>query len=295
MLYAVSNWIYGNEPLRVQFARLARYGYHGIELVGEPDRYNIHEVKSLCTEYGIRVSSILGWSIWGIPGRDSASPDPVERAAALAYGKACVELAHAVGASILVVLPAPAGRTSPSHSPKTEKDWEAAVQTELNLAIDSLGQLAEYAGKQGVVLGLEPINRYETFLVYNVDQALHFIEQVHSDHLKIHLDTFHMNIEENSLVEAVHKVGKLLVNMHISDSNRQAPGRGHIDFVSLVKALHSIDYPGYLTVEPVPPGSDAVLMAGMPKHQPLRDLYAKESLEFLEGADKQSIASLAQR
>jgi sugar phosphate isomerase/epimerase len=282
MKYAISNWIYGNEPLRTQFMRLAKYGYEGIELVGEPDRYNIPEVKGLCKEFGVRVSSILGWSIWGIPGRDSASPDEHERLAALQYGKSCVDLANKLGSPVLVVLPGPAGRTAPSGAPQSEKEWLIGYQTEWELALDSLCKLSAYAKDQGVVLGLEPINRYETFLVYNVTLALRFIEQVGSDNLKIHLDTFHMNIDEPDLVTAMHKAGNLLVNIHVSDSNREAPGRGHIDFMHLMQALNDISYSGFLTLEPVPPGSDPLLMSRMSKNTHLRDIYAQESILYLQ-------------
>jgi D-psicose/D-tagatose/L-ribulose 3-epimerase len=289
MQYAISNWIYGNEPLRDQFTRLAQYGYEGIELVGEPDRYSIPEVKGLCKEFGVRVSSILGWSIWGIPGRDSASRDEKERSAALEYGKSCVELASALEAPILVVLPGPAGRTAPSGAPKSEKEWLTGYQTELELAVSSLRNLAAYAQDHNVVLGLEPINRYETFLIYNVDQALRFVEQVGSENLKIHLDTFHMNIDEANLADAVHKAGPLLVSRHVSDSNREAPGRGHIDFTSLIQALNNINYRGFLTLEPVPPGSDPLLISRMSKHAPLRDIYAQESISHLRELEKKAL------
>jgi D-psicose/D-tagatose/L-ribulose 3-epimerase len=287
MQYAVSNWIYGEEPLRDQFARLARYGYQGIEMVGEPSRYAVPEVKKLCQEFGIRVSSVLGWSIWGIPGRDAASPDERERAAALEYGKSCVRLASELGAPVLVVLPAPAGRTAPMGSPQSEDAWLTGYRTEWDLAADSLRKLSAYAKDHGVVLGLEPINRYETFLVYNVDLALRLIGQVGSENLKIHLDTFHMNIDEADLVKAVHKAGDLLVNAHVSDSNREAPGRGHIDFVRLLKAFDKINYRGYLTLEPVPPGSDPLLASRMSKNMPLRDIYAQESIAYLCELGKQ--------
>lgn len=281
MQYAISNWIYGDESLRDQFARLAQYGYEGIELVGEPSRYSIPEVTKLCNEFGIRVSSILSWSIWGIPGRDSASPDENERSAALEYGKSCVDLASDLEAPILVFLPSPSGRTAPSGAPQSEQEWLNGYQTEWKLAVNSLRKLSAYAKDRGVVLGLEPINRYETFLVYNIDQALRFIEQVDSENLKIHLDTFHMNIDEANLADAVHKAGDLLVNMHVSDSNREAPGRGHIDFMQLMQALNDINYRGFLTLEPVPPGSDPLLMSRMSKHTPLRDIYAQESIRYL--------------
>ena len=282
MRYAISNWIYGDEPLRDQFNRLARFGYEGIELVGEPRRYSVSEVIKLSGEFGVKVSSMLGWSIWGIPGRDGASPDEEERSAALKYCQECVNLASALEAAILVVLPAPAGRTAPTGAPQSEEQWMAGYQQEWDLAIDSLGKLCAYAGERGVMLALEPINRYETFLITNVDQALRFINEVGADNLKLHLDTFHMNIDEASLAGAVQRAGDLLVNMHVSDSNREAPGRGHIDFSDLAKALKEINYNGYLTLEPVPPGSDPLLTTRMSNNYHLRDVYAEESIGYLK-------------
>lgn len=282
MRYAISNWIYGDEPLREQFARLARFGYEGIELVGEPEKYSLKDLKGLCKAFGIKVSSVLGWSIYGIPGRDGASPDEQEREAALKYCQECVNLASELEAPIMVVIPAPAGRTTPTGDPKSEDEWLAGYQLEWSLAVDSLGRLASHATQQGVVLGLEPINRYETFLVNNLDQALRMIKEVGSDQLKLHLDTFHMNIDENDLPGAVRRAGGLLVNLHVSDSNREAPGRGHIDFPSLISALKEISYEGYLTLEPVPPGSDPLLVTRMPKNLELRDVYAQESITYLQ-------------
>ena len=145
MQYAISNWIYGDEPLRAQYARLARFGYDGIELVGEPARYNLDEVKQLSEEFGVEVSSVLGWSIWGIPGRDSASPDESERFGALEYRKSCIDLAGDLGVSVLVVLPAPAGRTAPTGMPSSEEERLAGYQNEWDLAVDSLRGLAAHA------------------------------------------------------------------------------------------------------------------------------------------------------
>ena len=285
MQYAISNWIYGEEPLRDSFARLARYGYKGIELKGEPDRYSISEVKELCREFGIRVTSVLTWCIHGIPGRDMASPNRRERLAAFRYGRLCVDLAAEVEAPIVVVLPSPAGRTSPVMRTKTEAAWKKGVAKEWDAAAESLSSLANYASKQGIVLGLEPINRYETFLITNIDQALRFLQAVGAPNLKIHLDTFHMNIEEADPAAAIRRAGKLLVNMHVSDSNREAPGRGHTDFGALLRALRDIKYPGFLALEPVPPGADAILAATMGENLPLRDRYAEEGIRYLRGLE----------
>ncbi len=113
MRYAINNWVYADEPLRETFSRLARFGYYGVELKGEPELYSVDEIRALSREFNLAVSSILGWCIWGIPGRDLSSPDEAERAAALRYGQACIDFAAALAAPVLIVLPFPAGRTAP--------------------------------------------------------------------------------------------------------------------------------------------------------------------------------------
>lgn len=285
MRYAISNWIYGDEPLRESFFRLARYHYQGLELVGEPERYPTDEVLNLCREVGLTVTSVLSWCIWGLPGRDLASPDAEERAAALRYGKRCVDFAAAVGAPILVVLPAPAGRTSPTGSPKTEGEWLSGYRDEWKNAVGSVRELAVYAQGRKVLLALEPINRYETFLITNLEQALQFVADVGAKNLKLHLDTFHMNIEEPDPAAAVRRAGDLLVNMHVSDSNRQAPGRGHTDFPGLLGALREINYQGALVLEPVPWGSDPILATRMSQNLPLREVFAAESIKHLKAIE----------
>lgn len=282
MRYAVSNWIYGDEPLQESFRRLARFGYDGIELVGEPERYSPAEVVQWCREFGLEVTAVLGWCIWGIPGRDLASPNDEERTAAVAYAQRCIDLAAQMGAPTLIVIPAPAGRTTLQGAPRPGADWHSAYRREWKLAVESVRAAAEYAAPRNVLLALEPINRYETFLVNNLDQALDFLAEVGFGNVKLHLDCFHMNIEETDMAATVRRAGNLLVNMHVSDSNREAPGRGHTDFSALMRALRDINYQGVMALEPVPPGSDPILATQMPENLPLRDVYAEESITYLK-------------
>ena len=280
MKYSMSNWIYDNEPLRITFQRLQKYGYDGVELVGEPQRYDVQEVKGLCQEFGLSVLSVLGWSIWPLE-RDLAHPDPQMRQKALEYASECVDLAVAVGAPLVVAIPASAGRTSPIGQPDSEKAWKEAVAQEWDYAVESVKAAAAYAEERGVLIAIEPINRYESFLVNNVDQGLRFVQEVNSEVVKLHLDAFHMNIEDNDPAEAARKAGDLLVNMHISDSNRGAVGHGHTDFKAIVRALKEIDYQGILTMEPVPPIPDAFMAISMEEFLPLRDVYAAECITRL--------------
>jgi sugar phosphate isomerase/epimerase len=286
MKYSMSNWIYDDEPLRVTFQRLQKYGYDGVELVGEPQRYDTQEVKRLCQEFELSVLSIIGWSIWPLE-RDLAHPDPQMRQKALKYAAECVDLAAAVGAPLVVAIPASAGRTSPIGQPDTAKAWKEAVAREWDYAVESVKAAAAHAEEKGVLLAIEPINRYESFLVNNVDQGLRFVQEVDSKGVRLHLDAFHMNIEEKDLAEAVRKAGDLLVNMHFSDSNRQAVGQGHTDFKALIRALKEINYQGILTMEPVPPAPDAFMAISMEEFLPLRDVYAEECITRLRQYEKE--------
>jgi len=287
MKYAVSSWIYADEPFGEIFNRLSRFGYDGIELVGEPERISVREIRTLLQSTNLKVSSILTWCIWGIPGRDMASPEREEREAALLYGKRCIDLAVDIGASIVVVLPAPAGRTAPVGNPKNPQLWKKARDLEWKLAVESIHKLAEYAHTSNITLALEPINRYETYLVTDVQSALMFLKDVGAPNLKLHLDTFHMNIEEANLNGAIQQAGDLLINMHISDSNRQPPGKGHTDFSALFYALKEVNYQGFLVLEPVPSGSDPLLMVNIPENIDLRDTFAQQSIQYLKQIERQ--------
>ncbi|HAF60709.1 MAG TPA: hypothetical protein DCK95_00085 [Anaerolineaceae bacterium] len=281
MKYAISNWIYGNEPLEQVFQRLKRYGYDGIELVGEPKKYDIDSVLQMSSKYMIKVCSVLSWCLADIPGRDLSHPDPSIRQKAHEYLKNCIDLAHSVGAPIVIILPAPAGRTSPVGISFTEDKWAEGFKNEWNYAVEGTRELAAYADKKSITLAIEPLNRYESYLITNLEKAKSFVREVGSSNLKIHLDTFHMSIEEKNLSEIVHQSADLLVNMHISDSNREPPGRGHTDFHAIMKSLKEIGYEGYLVLEPVPPGSNAVFDATRPSAFTTRDEYAKEGIEYL--------------
>lgn len=285
MKYAINSWVYGEEPLRETFGRLKRYGYDGVELKGTFDQYPVDEVKALCQEFGLQVTSVLGWNIYPIPGRDLASPDPAERTAALEYGKECIDFAVALGAPVLIVLPAPANRTAPVGNPQGEAAWKAAFQLEWYLAVDSVRQTAAYAETKGITLAIEPISRYETYMLTTVDDVLRFVAEVGAENVKINLDAFHMNIDEADLAQAVRKAGKLLVHMHAADSNRQAPGRGHTDFRAILQALKEVDFQGAFVLEPVPPGADPGIAITRSDYLFLRDVYAEEAIKYLKGIE----------
>ena len=285
MKYAINNWVYDDEPLRETFKRLSRYGYDGIELKGEPSLYDIEEIKSLCKEFDLQVTSVLGWTIWGIPGRDLSSPDEAERAAAVKFLKEVVDFTVQLEAPILLVLPFPAGRTTPTGDPQAEDEWISTSAAEWKNAVDSVRQVSEYAINQDLTLAVEPINRFETYQLTTAEQALKFIREVNAVNVKLNLDTYHMNIDESDPVEAVRRSGDYLAHMHVAGSNRQAPGSGHTDFVELFKVLEALEFHGTIALEPVPPGANPGMAIKLSANIPLRDQYAEEGIDFLRSLE----------
>jgi sugar phosphate isomerase/epimerase len=115
--------------------------------------------------------------------------------------------------------------------------------------LEAIQECAEFAGPLGVQLGIEPLNRYETNYLNTVAEALEFVVEADRPNVGLLLDTFHMNIEEPSLDAAIAVAGDRLVNVHLVDSNRWAPGFGHTDLKSVVSKLRAIGYDRFLSME----------------------------------------------
>lgn len=287
MKYSISNWIYGDEPLEVTFQRLQKYGYDGVELKGEPKLYQTGEVRKLCKKYNLSVLSIAGIYPWPTLERDIASPDEGVRKKAVDYLQNCVDLAAGVGAPLVVVVPSAVGKTSPIDSFEDEEEWIQEKERVWNYAVLSVREAAKYAEAKGILLVIEPINRYETFLVNTAEEGLRFIAEVNSPAVKIHLDVFHMNIEEANPAEAIRRCGKLLMNLHISDSNRMAVGDGHVDFRAIMYVLKEIRYQWALTLEPVPPVPNPYVATRLKRYEYLRDKYAEQCITRLKNLEKE--------
>jgi len=275
MQYSISNWIYATEDLEKGFQRLAKYKYDAVELEGEPDKekYEPKKVKKMLQQYGLEVSSIAGMYLWKEEiKRDLASSDKKIREQTIAYLIKCIDYAQLMGAKLVIVVPAAVSKLAPSLSKK--EDWKNSVK--------AVQEVAKYAEKKDILLAIEPINRYETYLVNSVQDALYYACEVNSSHVKIMADTFHMNIEERDIPEAIRIAGNNLINVHIADSNRCSVGRGHINFIALIKALKEINYQYALTLEPLPPVSDPYLALEGGVSGNIFDQYAAESIMGLK-------------
>jgi len=276
MKYSVMNWIYGTEPLEKTVKRLSRLGYDGISLKGEPDQYNSKRVRDLVKRYKLEVASVDGIYPWPTKERDLSNPDERARERAVKYVNRCTDLAAAVGAPLVVVVPSPVGKTKSLAT--RQKEWEWAVE--------SVRRVAEYALQKGIEVAVEPINRYETHLLNNAEQALEFVKEVAVENTKIMLDCFHMNIEEADPAAAVRRAGRMLIHMHVADSNRQSVGRGHTDFKAIMRSLKEIGYERYLAMEPLPPLADPYDALTKEVCPELFDVYAKECIDNLKAIER---------
>lgn len=277
MKYAVSNWIYGDEPLEKAFERLAKFGYDGIEIKGEPENYNTEEINELMQSYNIKTASICGMWPWDpsnhMKSNDLANPDARVREKGINYAENALDFGNRLGAGTFIVVVGGCGKTIKLHA----KEWQ--------FGIESVKKIAKKAADTGVLIAIEPINRYELSLMNNVHQGLKFIEEVNREEVKLMLDTFHMNIEEADPAASIRTAGKQLIHLHVGDSNRQSVGRGHTDFKAIMQSLKEIEFGGYIAMEPLPPTSANVY--DLNKLDPaVFDLYAEECITQLKFFEK---------
>jgi len=150
--------------------------------------------------------------------------------------------------------------------------------------VKNLRTLCDYAQSKGRQVCLEPLNRFETDFINTVDQALQMVADVGSPALKLHLDTFHMNIEEKNQAKAIRKAGKLLAHFHACGSDRGTPGGDHIDWKGIAAALKAVRYNGDVVIESFTPDVKVIAKAASIWRQiePSREEIATKGLKFLK-------------
>jgi D-psicose/D-tagatose/L-ribulose 3-epimerase len=218
---------------------VAQMGYDLIELpLEEPGSFDYARAAALIRGHGLGVSMDAVIS----PARDLIHPDPAIRAAGVAYVRTAIAAAAAVGATNLVgPLYAGVGRTWLATPDERERD--------MDLLVSLLRPLAAIAADHGIMLCIEPLNRFETSFINLAAQAVEVVDRVDHPALQMMLDTFHMNIEERSLGAAIRLAGSRLRHVHTCENDRGAPGSGHIPWAEVAEALREIGYRGPVVIE----------------------------------------------
>jgi D-psicose/D-tagatose/L-ribulose 3-epimerase len=218
------------------------------------------------------------------PGRDLSSADPDERRAAAGYIRGLIDAASVL-ASTLNGLPPVVGGPLYGAVGKTPAPDRAERQRQRDQAAAELRPLAAYAGERGVRLALEALNRFETDLINVVEQGLALIEAVDSPHLGLHLDTFHMHLEERDSAAAIRRAGDRLFHFHACENDRGVPGRGQVAWAEVAAALAEVGYDGAVVIESFTPEVASISRAVCIWRDiaPSQEAIAVDGLSFLKG------------
>jgi sugar phosphate isomerase/epimerase len=217
----------------------AAMGFDGVELaVRDPGGVDETALSRLLQETGLTVPAVGTGQAFLADGLSLSHPDGGVRARAIERVEAHIRLASPLGASVIIGLIR--GRVAGGRR-----------ATEARL-LSSFEPLVRAAEREGGVLIFEPINRYETDLLTTIGETAAFIDQIGGGPVGILADTFHMNIEEVSIEESLQAAGDRLRHVHTADSNRRAPGWGHLDFAAVLATLRAMSYRGWLSAEILP-------------------------------------------
>lgn len=220
------------EGLEASIAKVAEAGYDGVELaITDPSSIDVEEIKQLLERYNLEIPALTTGQAYSIDNLSLTDPDEEIRREAIQRIEDHISIARDFGAVVIIGLI------------RGERGGEEAKA----LLLEALQECA--ASDLDVKLALEPLNRYETKLVNNVDEALEVLDRVGMENVGILFDTFHANIEEPSIEESIRKVGPHLFHIHVADSNRWAPGYGHLDFTGIIDTLQRMSYEGALSAE----------------------------------------------
>ncbi len=244
MKFGANTWIWTAPLTAVELEdlapRIAKMGFDHIELpIDDPKDLDFKKCREIIRNAGIdSVSCCAAMS----PERDLLDHDAAVRQNGLNYLKACVDGLNVLGGKNLV---------GPFYS-AVGRTWQQSAQEreqDMQILVDILRELSEYADTRGVQLGLEALNRFETSFITTAAQQLELVERVNHPACKIMLDTFHMNIEEDSIGDAVRLVGARLIQVHSNENNRGTPGNGHFPWQEFAAALKDIHFDGVLVIE----------------------------------------------
>lgn len=239
------------------FLRKARaLGFDFVELlVPEPeDGLDSAEVRRICNGEGLDLVLAARVNLQ----RSIASEEAAARDGGRDYLTYCVEAAEALGAQ---VIGGPLYGEPLVFAGRPPFPWTAEqIAARATRTIDGLAEVAPIAAAAGKVFALEPLNRFETDIVNTTSQAIEIVDAVNSPGLGVMLDTFHMNMEERSIPDAIRAAGDRLVHFQANENHRGFPGTGNMDWTAIMRALADAGYAGPVSLEPFRREDDRVAL-----------------------------------
>ena len=239
----VNAWVWSSPVHTEDFGRLApivaRMGFDLIEVgIESTSDLDYRKAAEIARANGLKVSVCAAMG----PDRDLIHGDEGIRANGMNYVRHCIDAAKTLGATnVIGPIYSAVGRTWQQTDDERKRD--------VDLLVRQLGELAKYAGDRGVWLGVEPLNRFETSFINLSAQAIEVVDRVNHPACGILLDTFHMNIEERSIGDAIRAAGKRLGHVHACENDRGAPGSGHVPWDEVAQACRDIGFNGPFVIE----------------------------------------------
>ncbi len=246
-------------------SKAADLGYHGIELaLKTADDINPDQLSSWLSKHKLEVSCISTGQVFATLGLYFTHPDVSKRRMVIDLFADLVNLAADFGQLVNV------GRTR-GFIAEGQSQQEAE-----QLFIETSRQICDYAGERGVTVIIEPVNRYEINFVNNLDQGAELLAKVGRDNLGLMPDVFHMNIEDDHIGDSLARNASLVKYIHFADSNRWAPGWGHLDFDDVFDGLRRANFDGWSSIEILPePDPDSAAKKAAETILPMIETYNK--------------------
>ena len=262
-----------NESTKL-FKKFKKWGFDSIEIpVEDPAHIDPAHVKRELDKHGLVCGSVC--ACMG-PDRDLRG-DATQQKTGLDYMTTILDQMVVLDCpSLIGPVYSAVGRADAVPADEYKQQWATVVK--------NLKTLCRHAESRGRQVCLEPLNRFETDFINTCDQALKMIKAVGSPALKLHLDTFHMNIEEKCQGDAIRKAGKLLGHFHACGSDRGTPGTDHIDWKPIAKALKDVKYQGDVVIESFTTDVKVIARAAAiwRRIEPTQDEIAVKGLKFLK-------------
>ena len=257
------------------FDRLKEMGFDGIEIhLNHPETLPKEKIKKKMNETGMKCTFTATLD----KEHNLISPEKEIREAGIEFLKERIDVASELESDVLAgVIYAAWGEFTGKM--RTPEEW--------NYSKEYLLKAADYAKQKGVVLALEPVNRYETYFLNTVEDTRKLVEEINHPNVKIHPDTYHLNIEEESFYGAIKSAGEYLYHIHLCENNRGIPGTGHVAWDDVFKALRELKYDRWAIVESFVPAIEEIarMTAIWRKLAPSADVIAEEGLKLFKSKE----------
>ena len=253
-------------------ASLKEWGFDGVEL--PMFEFDVNQYQKIGAELSRNQLASTAVTVC-TPDQNPISPDAGIRSAGLQRLRQAIDCCAAAGATHLC---------GPIHSALGEFSGAGRTTDEWNRARDILGQAGDHAKANGVTLVVEYLNRFECYFLNCAADAGQFCRELGHSNVKTMYDTFHANIEEKSITQAVKACADQLVHVHISENDRSTPGDGGVNWDESFRALKSVNYDGWLMIEAFGLALPALAAATRIWRRmfPSEEYLAKQGLKFMK-------------